>query len=271
MNGDLKDLEPVPEELTKFAGLLADTAREATLPLFRSPVEVTDKARGDTPFDPVTAADRASETEMRALIEQRYPDHGIIGEELPERTGKSDFTWILDPIDGTRSFITGMPVWGTLIGLCRRGEPIIGVMDQPFTGERFIGAGGKASYRRGEETLPLATSRCRRLGDARFATTDPALFTGPGQEHVHRALHARARLTRYGGDCYLYCMLAGGHIDLVVEAGLNIYDIAPLVPIIEGAGGVVTTWSGQSAAGGGDIIAAASKSLHQETLEIIPG
>ncbi len=259
------------EEFAAFAGALADAAAAVTLRAFRDPGTVTNKAEANAAFDPVTKADRDAEQTMRALIAKHHPAHGLIGEEHGARAGTAPYEWVLDPIDGTRSFVSGLPLWGTLIGLLHDGLPVLGLMDQPYMGERFIGHGGTSHLHRGAERLRLATSPCRTLHTARLATTDPDLFAGAEEKRAFDALRARARMTRYGGDCYLYCMLASGCIDLVFESGLHVYDIAPLIPIIEGAGGVVSNWKGGSAAAGGQVIAAATRALHQEALELTAG
>jgi myo-inositol-1(or 4)-monophosphatase len=223
-----------------------------------------DKSRGGA-FDPVTEADRAAEVAMRQLIKRSFPTHGIIGEEFGAEREDADYVWVLDPIDGTRAFIAGLPTWGTLIGLNRAGRPVFGMMHQPFTGERFFGDGGSATFRGPGGERRLHTRRCASLGDAVMATTSPKLFSGNALRAYDR-VESVARLARYGCDCYAYCMLAGGHIDLVVEAGLKPYDIAALIPII---GGVVTTWDGGPAANGGAIVAAGDRRVHAAALELL--
>jgi myo-inositol-1(or 4)-monophosphatase len=221
-------------------------------------------------FDPVTQADRAAEAAIRELIMQRYPQHGIIGEEEDAVRPDAEYCWIIDPIDGTRSFICGLPSWGTLIGLQHKGKPVAGVMAQPFTGERFIGHEGVSHLVQGGKRTRLVTRKTARLADALMMTTTPFLFD-PGDIERYRAVEAACRLTRYGYDCYAYAMVAAGQIDLVVESNLKSYDIAPLIPVIEGAGGIVTTWDGGSARDGGRIIAAANATLHEEALRLLNG
>jgi len=218
----------------------------------------------------VTAADHAAETAMRTLIRRTFPDHGIIGEEYGKERSDSEYVWVLDPIDGTKSFISGMPVWGTLIALLRSGEPVFGMMNQPFMRERFSGDGGKAQYRGPAGTRDLRVRACAALADAVLFTTSPLLMTATERESFVR-IEQRVRLSRYGGDCYAYCMLAAGHVDLVIEAGLKPYDVLPLLPIIAGAGGVVTTWDGGKPHAGGRIIAAGDKSVHAAALEVLGG
>jgi myo-inositol-1(or 4)-monophosphatase len=251
-----------------FVDQLATRSGEAILPFFRTAIGVDNKRSRCGVFDPVTEADRAAENIMRRLISETFPDHGIIGEEFGNEGSSKEYVWILDPIDGTKSFIGGMPTWGTLIGLMRNGHPIFGMMHQPFVGEKFWGD-GKASGcigPRGER--PLRTRPCARLSDAMLYTTSPLLMNG-AERLAFSQLEDRVKMSRYGGDCYAYCLMAAGHIDLVVEAGLKAHDIAPLIPIIHGAGGIVTTWQGEDAAKGGRIIAAGDKRIHAEALEIL--
>ena len=194
----------------------------------------------------MTAADRAAEAAMRTLIKRTFPEHGIIGEEFPADNPDAEYVWVLDPIDGTKSFICGMPVWGTLIALTRGGDPIYGMMHQPFIGEHFSGDGSAASYRGPAGDRALRARPCAELGEAILATTSPLLMNG-GDLNAFRRVEQAVRLSRYGGDCYAYCMLAAGHIDLVIETELKPYDVLPLIPIIEGSGGIVTTWENERA------------------------
>jgi myo-inositol-1(or 4)-monophosphatase len=251
---------PSPE----FLDALADVAAAAILPLFRTRLAVEDK--GTKGFDPVTAADRAAEAAMRRLIAERYPEHGIVGEEYGPERERAEFVWVLDPIDGTRSFIAGLPLWGVLIGLLREGRPVLGMMAQPFTGERFGGDGARAWFTRNGARQPLATRACAELSDAVLLTTSPHLFSA-NDRHAYQDLESAVRLARYGTDCYGYCMVAAGHADLVVEAGLQPYDIVALIPIIEGAGGRASNWEDGSAASGGRIAASGDARLHDLVLE----
>ncbi|NND50535.1 MAG: histidinol-phosphatase, partial [Rhizobiales bacterium] len=249
----------------------ADAAAKITLAHFRKAGVVENKADAVGGFDPVTKADRDAEAAMRAIIEQACPDHTIRGEEQAERTGSSDFVWHIDPIDGTRSFIVGVPLWGTLIGLEYQEKPILGVLDQPHIGERFVGSPDGATLIGRAGRIKLAASGCTRLDEARLGTTSPLLFA-PGEEHqAYQRIESATRLARYGGDCYFYAMLAAGHLDLVVEAGLNPYDIVALIPIIEAAGGTITCWDGSSAHRGGRVVAAATSQLHAEVLAALSG
>jgi len=245
----------------------AYAAKQVTLPYFRSEMVVDNKEKDH--FDPVTAADRKAEIAIRNVIGDNFPDHAIIGEEHANKEGNSDFSWIIDPIDGTRSFISGLPVWGTLIGVAHKGKLFAGLMAQPFIGELFLGIDGASTYQGdGDAERKLATSRESRLENARLFTTSPALFS-TSQARAFGQLEQKARLTRYGCDCYAYCLLAAGHIDLVVEPDLKIYDIAALIPIIRFAGGKVTNFAGGPPDQGGDIIAAASAGLHAQAMEIM--
>ena len=256
-------------ELGRFMDDLAEASGRAIMPFFRAQVALTDKAAGTAPFDPVTEADRAAELVLRNMIRARFPAHGIFGEEFGSERLDSEYVWVLDPIDGTRAFITGIPTWGTLIGLTRNGGAVRGLMHQPYLGERFTGDGRSARLRgpRGERTLH--TRRCADLSAAMLATTDPRLFTQGDEAERFRAIEGRVRMSRYGTDCYAYCMLASGQIDLVVEAGLKPYDIVALIPIVEGAGGVITAWDGGPATAGGRIVAAGDPRLHAAALKYL--
>jgi myo-inositol-1(or 4)-monophosphatase len=256
-------------DFAAFVDRLATVSGEAILPFFRTSLGVENKG-GPGTFDPVTAADRAAETAMRALIREHFPGHGIVGEEFGSDRDDAEYVWLLDPIDGTKSFICGLPAWGTLIALTRGGEPVYGMMHQPFTRERFTGDGAAARYRgpAGERTLRVR--RCAALGEAILTTTSPLLMK-EGDRRIFQKVEAQVRLSRYGGDCYAYCMLAAGHIDLVIETELKPYDILPLIPIIAGAGGVVTAWDGGSPKAGGRIVAAGDRRVHEQAMKILNG
>jgi myo-inositol-1(or 4)-monophosphatase len=246
-----------------FADDLADAARAVILPHFRAQAEIENKA--DSAFDPVTEADRGAERAMRALIEARYPSHGILGEEYGEKKSADGWSWTLDPVDGTRAFISGLPLWGTLIALAFEGRPVIGVIDQGYLDERYVGFPGGARVTTRGATRPLQANACAHLKAATLATTDPFLFDGAeagGFEMVRRT----ARLTRYGCDCYAYAMLADGRIDVVVESGLKPWDVHALIPVVEGAGGMLTNWRGGPAWGGGQVIASGDAGPHAEAL-----
>ncbi|GLQ11988.1 histidinol-phosphatase [Devosia yakushimensis] len=244
----------------------AEAAATRTLPLFRTPLAIDNKlAEG---FDPVTEADKSAETAIRAVIAETFPDHAIIGEEWGT-TGNSQYSWIIDPVDGTRAFISGAPVWGTLIGFAHNGVAIAGLMSQPFIGETFLAVPGRATYRRAGETQPISTSGQTELAPARVFTTTPSLFRTPELMAKWKAVESATRLQRFGMDCYGYALLAAGHADLVIEPFLNTYDIAALVPIIREAGGAIACWDGTEPTGGGDVVAAATPELLQKALELI--
>ncbi len=254
-------------DFAAFVDELAAVSGEALRPFFRTTLGVENKSISGG-FDPVTAADRGAEAAMRALIKRTFPEHGIVGEEFPADHPDAEYVWVLDPIDGTKSFICGMPVWGTLIGLSRRGEPVYGMMHQPFSREYFSGDGRAATYRGPAGDRPLQSRPCGELAEAILATTSPLLMND-GDLNAFRRVEQAVRLSRYGGDCYAYCMLAAGHIDLVIETGLKPYDVLPLIPIIEGSGGIVTTWENERAHGGGRIIAAGDRRLHAQAMAIL--
>jgi myo-inositol-1(or 4)-monophosphatase len=256
-------------DFAAFVDELATASGETIAPFFRTSLGIDNKG-GPGGFDPVTAADHAAEAAMRALIRQNFPEHGIIGEEQGAERADAEYVWVLDPIDGTKSFIAGMPVWGTLIALTRFGEPVFGMMHQPFIGERFTGDGGAARYRGPAGDRELRTRRCESLAEALLHTTSPLLM-----DEADRAVFGRVenavRLSRYGGDCYAYCMLAAGHIDLVIETGLKPYDVMGLIPIVAGAGGLMTTWENGPAHAGGRIVAAGDERIHAAALALLAG
>ena len=252
------------------AAAMADAARVETLRQFRSPALTPDNKAAQG-FDPVTEADRASERAMRAILAERRPDDAILGEEYGNQPGTSGLTWVLDPIDGTRAYMSGAPTWGVLIGLTdAAGRPIYGVIDQPWTGERFEGGFGVAAMSGPHGNAPLATRRGVGLDRATLMTTFPEL-PGEGEAAAFRRVAAQARLTRYGLDCYAYALVALGQVDLVIEAGLQAYDIVGPIAVIEAAGGVVTNWQGGPAAQGGQVIAAATAELHAAALALLNG
>jgi len=255
-------------ELLDFAGRLADASRAAILPYFRQRLDVEDKSRGGD-YDPVTLADRGAEEAIRRLIDDAQPAHGIFGEEFGFRPGSSGLTWVVDPIDGTKAFLTGMPLWGTLIALFDGRRPILGVMDQPYTGERFCGSRLGSQLRKGSGRHALAVRPCRNLEQAILQATHPKMFAAGVEASAFAALSDRVRLTRYGGDCYAYCMLAHGFLDLVVESDLKPYDIQALIPLIEGAGGIVSDWAGDDAAHGGQVVAAGDARVHEAALDLL--
>ncbi len=243
-----------------------EAAARLTLPLFRTPLGVENKLEGG--FDPVTEADKAAETAIRAVIGEAFPDHAIIGEEWG-RSGDSRYSWIIDPVDGTRAFISGAPVWGTLIGFAVDGVAVAGLMSQPFIGEEFIAVPGRSTYRRGDLHIANRTSGETDLSRAKVVATAPRLFDTPEMVAKWRSFEAATRLQRYGLDCYGYALVAAGHVDLAIEPYLNTYDIAALVPIIREAGGAVACWDGSEPTGGGNVIAAATPELLEQALDLV--
>lgn len=254
----------IESRLLPFALELAAAAAPETLRYFRSDGTIENKAT-EGQIDPVTAGDRGAEAAMRRLIETRFPDHGVVGEEYGSQGADREFVWVLDPIDGTRAFVLGLPIWGTLIGLLHNGKPVAGIMAQPFVGDLFFGSAAGAFLKRGDRTEPLAVRTGRALDQASIATTTPQLFTADERPR-YDALENACGLVRYGTDCYAYALLAAGHIDLVVESGLKPFDIVALIPIIEAAGGIVTNWAGSGAASGGQILAAGDPTLHAHAM-----
>jgi histidinol phosphatase-like enzyme (inositol monophosphatase family) len=270
---------PNPETVSSqvIAGLdaflveLNRAAAGAILPLFRSDHGLIDKGGavledGSGGFDPVTEADKGAERAIRALISQHYPDHGVIGEEYGEDRPDAEFVWVLDPVDGTRAFIAGLPVWTTLIGLRHNGSPVLGSIGQPFLDEIYIGhAGGSRLMSRGT-SRPLKVRACPGLAGALIATTDPAIFRGAERE-AWNTVRAAARLSRLGCDAYAYAMVAAGTIDLVLEAGLKSWDIDAAIPVIAGAGGLTTDWQGAAVgAHGGRVAIAGDRACLEEAL-----
>ncbi len=254
-------------DFSAFVDELASLSGAAILPFFRSSLSAIDKSNGGA-FDPVTEADRASEAVMRSRIKTTFPDHGIIGEEFGSEKPDAEFVWVLDPIDGTKAFISGLPLWGTLIGLTRNGHPAFGMMNQPYTKERFFGDGGAATLRTPAGDRPLKTRACASLAEATLSCTSATMFNAKELKSFQKVEKA-ARLTRFGYDCYAFCMVAAGFIDLVIESNLKPYDIVALIPIIEGAGGIVTTWDGGSPVNGGAIIAAGDKRTHAAAMALL--
>jgi myo-inositol-1(or 4)-monophosphatase len=253
-------------KLVATAQALADASGPVIRRHFRRPLAVDDKSGGGA-FDPVTIADRAAEQVMIRLIAKSWPDHGVVGEEFGDRNPAARYRWVLDPIDGTRAFIMGSLLWGTLIGLLDDDQPVIGVLDQPFVGERFWNT-GQAAFVRGPDgsRRKLATRACPRLSEAVLASTHPDLFEAGFEAAAFASVSKKVRMTRFGGDCYNYALLAAGHIDVVIEAGLKPHDIVALVPIIERAGGCVTTWTGSAPTAGGRIVASGDPRLHERVM-----
>lgn len=254
-------------ELVRVAHLLADAARPVTLAHFRTAGLTTDN-KDSAGFDPVTVADRGAEQVMRAMIAQERPDDAILGEEFGHQPGTSGLTWVLDPIDGTRGYISGTPTWGVLISVADAEGPIFGLIDQPYIAERFAGGFDIAEVHGPMGQHRLQCRPQRPLAQATVLTTFPEVGT-PQEAAAFHAVAGQARLTRYGMDCYAYGLLAAGQVDLVIEAGLNAYDIQAPIAVIQAAGGIVTDWTGGPAHDGGRAIAAANAGIHAEALAIL--
>jgi len=268
-----------PFDTARLARLLeamhdaADKARHVTRSRFRAPLVVDDKGPGDA-FDPVTDADRDAEALIRERLLRAAPEIAFRGEESSADAGDASDagpSWVVDPIDGTRAFITGMPLWGTLIALHDGVDVALGLLDQPILGERYVGGpDGAVLYVEGS-VRRLGTRTGRTLAEASLCCTTPAMFTDEEEREAFGRVAERARLVRYGGDCYAYAQLAAGHVDVVIEADLQPWDIQALIPIVRGAGGVVSDWRGRSAAGGGRVVACGSDELHAEVLARLAG
>lgn len=256
-------------ELIAVAHALADAARAATLSHFRS-ADLTADNKEAHRFDPVTVADRLSEQKMREILAARRPQDGILGEEMGTSTGTSSLTWVLDPIDGTRSYLCGTPTWGVLISVADESGPVYGLIDQPYIGERFEGGFGRAAMTGPHWARPLRARAPRPLSDCIIMSTFPEVGTAEEGAAFHR-LASQCRLTRYGTDCYAYALLAAGHIDLVVEAGLQPYDVQAPIAVIEAAGGLMTGWDGRPAHQGGRVLAASSPQVHAAAMAVLNG
>jgi len=253
------------DTLLAFALRLADAAGEVIRPYFRKPLAVRDKPD----LSPVTAADRAAEEAMRRLIEARFPEHGILGEEFGREREDAELVWVLDPIDGTKSFISGVPLFGALIALTREGRPILGIIDQPISRERWVGAAGRPTTLNG---APIGCRACPSLAVATLFATTPDMFKGEDAAAFAR-VSAAVKLVRFGADCYAYGLLAAGFVDLVLEASLKPYDFCAMVPVVEGAGGIATDWRGGSLdiASDGRILVAGDRRAHEAALALLAG
>lgn len=247
-----------------FANGLADAAGDILRPYFRAPIAVEDKADSS----PVTIADRETEAALRRMIEARFPEHGIEGEEFGERNPGADLVWSLDPIDGTKAFITGRPTFGTLISLVREGRPLLGIIDQCILRERWLGVAGAPTHLDGR---PIRVRACGSLADAVLSTTSPLLFADGRERAAYGRVEAAVKLAMFGGDCYAYGLLAAGFADVIVEAGLDGHDFLAIVPVVEGAGGVMTDWQGRPLHAGSDgrVVAAGDRRIHEATLELL--
>jgi histidinol phosphatase-like enzyme (inositol monophosphatase family) len=255
------------EEILNVSHKLADAAQLAILPIFRSDRLFTQN-KDKSGFDPVTEADKAGEKVMRETLQRLRPEDGVLGEEFEPLKSKSGLTWVLDPIDGTRGFISGTPTWGVLIALSDTDGPILGIIDQPYIQERFVGGFGVAFYSGPHGSKQLATRSNISLAEATLLTTSPEV--GDQKDFLgFRGVAERVNLVRYGMDCYAYALLAAGHIDLVIEAKLNAYDIQAPIAVIEAAGGCVTNWSGGMAHDGGQAVAAATSELLEQVLPLL--
>lgn len=253
-------------DLVRVAHALADAARDATLRHFRLGIDVEDKGEGR--FDPVTAADRESEAAMRAILATQRPDDAVLGEEFGVQSGRSGLTWVLDPIDGTRGYMCGTPTWGVLVAVSDTAGPLFGIIDQPYIRERFEGGFGRARVTGPSGAADLGVRAHRQLSEAVLLSTFPEVGTA-AEHRAFRAVADRVRLVRYGMDCYGYALLAAGQVDLVIEAGLQPYDVHAPIAVIEAAGGIVTDWQGRPAHAGGQVLAAATADLHAEALSLL--
>jgi len=248
---------------------LADAARPIALQYFRVPDQALEN-KLDAGFDPVTIADKSIEREMSEILAKSRHDDGILGEAYADVAGCTGLKWVLEPIDGTRAYISGTPTWGVLIGLDAGNGPVLGIVDQPFTGERFSGGFDAAHWTRAQESRAIKVRNCASLSDAVLFSTFPEVGTTDEQAAFGRVSGA-AKLTRYGTDCYAYALLAAGHIDLVIEAGLNAYDIQGPMAVVKNAGGIVTNWQGGPAHRGGQVIAAGDMAVHAQALALLRG
>jgi myo-inositol-1(or 4)-monophosphatase len=254
--------------LSRFVLALCDAAGAAILPHFRNLPGIDNKLEGG--FDPVTEGDRAAERAIRTMIETTYPDDGILGEEYGPKPSRSGRVWVLDPIDGTRAFVCGLPTWMTLIGLVEDEKAVIGAAHQAFVGETFLGnAEGAFAYRHGKRVTRLRAAGANTLAQARCGTTGPARYSGGSAGRIFADLRSQVREFRHDADAYFFAMVAAGQMEIAIDTGLQTYDIAALIPIITGAGGCVTSWSGGSALGGGDVVASAGPALHEAVLAML--
>jgi histidinol phosphatase-like enzyme (inositol monophosphatase family) len=258
------------DALDAFLIELNHVSAAAILPLFRADHGIENKA-GPGAFDPVTKADKGGELAIRKLIADRYPDHGVIGEEFGEDRPDAEFVWVLDPVDGTRAFVAGLPVWTTLIGLRYQGEPVLGSIGQPHIGEIFIGHAGAARLISAAGERPLKVRACPDFADAIIATTDPVLFVGAEQE-AWRQVRQAVRLARLGCDAYAYAMVALGALDMVIETGLKSWDIESAIPLLAGAGGTITDWRGRTLGRhGGQVVIAGDPSVANSAVALLSG
>ncbi|MBT5039556.1 MAG: histidinol-phosphatase [Rhodospirillaceae bacterium] len=261
--------EVTAAELDAFVALthrMCDASGEVILRYYREPVEVVDKAdKGPGVYSPVTKADQGSEKAIRELINTTFPAHGIKGEEYGDENLDAEYVWVLDPIDGTKAFITGFTSWGTLIALLRNGEPVLGAMNQPFIGDRFIGLPGQTTL----NGNAIKARACKKFEQATLGITEESMMKTEAQRSAYKKIADQVGYLRLGGDCYNYALLAAGFIDLVIEGDLMAWDIQALIPIVEGAGGVITLWDGAPVRAGGWVVAAGDAELHAQAIDIL--
>lgn len=263
MNQGSKKL--VPQSLVDFAGRLADAASAVTLRHFRQPIEVEIKSDAS----PVTIADKQAELAIRGLIENTYPDHGVVGEEFPPVNPDSEFVWVIDPIDGTKSFITGRPLYGTLIALMWQGDPVLGVIEHAALGERWLGAAGHPTTFNGK---PVRTRTCQGLGKSALMTSSPHYYQGSAIDAFER-LRRSGGFVMYGTECMAYGLVASGFADIAIEAGMDIFDYLAAVPVIEGAGGIMTDWQGRplGLTSGDQVVGVGDPRIHDQVLSLLNG
>jgi myo-inositol-1(or 4)-monophosphatase len=258
----------VDEKLIAFANRLADASGAVIRPFFRQRIEVVHKP-GRAAFDPVTEADKGGERAIRAIIERERPDDGILGEEYGEKPGRNGLRWVLDPVDGTRAFITGRHEWGSLIALEENEVPVLGILDQPVLGERFLGVNGRSVLLEGETRTSLKVRQCPALKDAILCATDPSAYMSQAEQEAFARVKAEARLTRYHGDCYIFAMLAMGFVDVVIEGPLHRWDIAAMIPLVQGAGGIITGWDGEPWREGSRTLACGDSRVHEQAVALL--
>jgi myo-inositol-1(or 4)-monophosphatase len=251
-----------------FAQRLADAAGETIRPFFRQRIGIDDKgaAKGSI-FDPVTEADRSAERAIRAVIERERPEDGILGEEYGEKPGTSGRRWVLDPVDGTRAFINGRHEWGSLIALEEEGRPVLGIIDQPVLRERFVGVNAGATF----NGAAIRVRDCAGIEEAVLCCTHPYAYYTAEERAAFRRVSGAVRMSRFGGDCYVFAMLAMGFCDLVVESSFHRWDVAALIPLIEGAGGIITDWKGGDPSAGGQCLASGDRRTHAAAIALLAG
>ena len=257
----------VDDQTIAFAHRLADASGAVIRPFFRQRIEIANKLEND--FDPVTEADKGGERAIRAILDAERPHDAILGEEYGDKPGTSGWRWVLDPVDGTRCFITGRHEWGSLIALEKDGVPLLGLLDQPVLGERFIGVNGKSELHQKGEVTRLKVRPCADIGEALLCATDPSAYMTAAQQAAFARVKEKARLTRYHGDCYLFGVLALGFVDCIIEAGFKPWDIAALIPLVEGAGGIITSWDGGDCRDGATILACGDRRMHQQAMKLL--